>query len=159
MAMRQAHVFRKKRVRPDDDARILPLINIVFLLLIFFMVAGRLSATDPFEIIPPQSASGGQPANEPMLIAIGPQGQLALNGELVDEAALIERITAAGPAEDVRIKSDGRVEALTVVALMDTLRGAGINSVRLMTVPVAPGDARDMAVEGSTATTAAPGSR
>ena len=38
----------KSRPRPGEDERILPLINVVFLLLIFFMLAGRLAVSDPF---------------------------------------------------------------------------------------------------------------
>ncbi|MEM7529875.1 MAG: biopolymer transporter ExbD [Pseudomonadota bacterium] len=135
MMRARAGMFRKRPSRVDDDDRVLPLINIVFLLLIFFMVVGRLSAADPFEIVPPTSTSTGEPPNEPLLIAIGPEGQLALNGELIEEAAMLERIGAAEEGEEIRIKSDGRVSAVTVVTLMERLRLAGVSSVRLMTVP------------------------
>lgn len=128
---------KRRREAASDDDRILPLINIVFLLLIFFMVVGRLSAGDPFEIEPMRSASDGAPASEPMLIAIGPEGQLALNGAMMGEDDLM---AALQPGDDgiippVRIKSDGRVQAAMVVALLDRLRLAGIGSVKLMTVP------------------------
>ena len=39
----------------DSDAGILPLINVVFLLLIFFMIAGQLAEQAPFEVEPPAS--------------------------------------------------------------------------------------------------------
>jgi biopolymer transport protein ExbD len=71
--------FRAPRRRLDEDERILPLINVVFLLLVFFMVAGRLTAGDPFPIDPPESASEGSPP-EGRLIAFGPNGELALDG-------------------------------------------------------------------------------
>ncbi|MEM6678577.1 MAG: biopolymer transporter ExbD [Pseudomonadota bacterium] len=132
---RRASMFAKRRDRGDEDERILPLINIVFLLLIFFMVVGRLSAADPFEIVPTTSASDGKPANEPMLIAIGPAAELALDGTLIDEEALFKQIEAAGPEAQIRIKSDGRVAAAQVVALIERLRNSGIARVRLMTVP------------------------
>ena len=48
--------FEPPRPRNDEE-RILPLVNVVLLLLIFFMLAGRLAASDPFEIAPPRSAS------------------------------------------------------------------------------------------------------
>ncbi|MEM7667827.1 MAG: biopolymer transporter ExbD [Pseudomonadota bacterium] len=117
-----------------DDDRILPLINVVFLLLIFFMVVGRLSASDPFEINPPESISQGAPATDDFLIAIGTEGALALNNELMEEDELIARIVAANPAQ-LRMKTDNNVEANRVIALMERLRASGISSVRLMTVP------------------------
>ena len=48
--------FEPPRPRNEDE-RILPLINVVFLLLIFFMLAGRLSASDPFQVEPPRSSA------------------------------------------------------------------------------------------------------
>ncbi|MEM9765338.1 MAG: biopolymer transporter ExbD [Pseudomonadota bacterium] len=138
----RAGIFAKRRARGDEDERILPLINIVFLLLIFFMVVGRLSAADPFEIVPPRSESAGQPPNEPLIVSIGAEGQLALNGRLMEEEALVLEVKAAraGAEEaELRIKSDGRVSALRVVALLDRLRAAGFASVRLMTVPAERG--------------------
>ncbi|MEL6204188.1 MAG: biopolymer transporter ExbD [Pseudomonadota bacterium] len=138
----RAGIFAKRRARGDEDERILPLINIVFLLLIFFMVVGRLSAADPFEIVPPRSESAGQPPNEPLLVSIGAEGQLALNGRLMEEAALIAEVTAAragAEAAELRIKSDGRVSAIRVVALLERLRAEGVTSVRLMTVPAERG--------------------
>lgn len=125
---------RPARRKTDDDDRVLPLINIVFLLLIFFMVVGRLSAADPFEILPPRSASDGAPATEGFLVSIGAEGELALNGVLVSEADLLAQIEEA-EGGDLRIKSDGRASAPAVVALLEKLRIAGIKTVRLMTVP------------------------
>ncbi|MEM6422615.1 MAG: biopolymer transporter ExbD [Pseudomonadota bacterium] len=128
-------MFRRRRRDTTDDERILPLINIVFLLLIFFMVAGRLSADDPFEILPTYSASDGPLATDPMLVAVGPNGELALNGALIDEAALIAQLSAPDATGEIRVKSDGRIEAVRIVALLEKFRLAGIASVRLMTVP------------------------
>ena len=47
--------FTKKVEKPSIDDRIMPLINIVFLLLIFFLVAGIIREADPMDILPPES--------------------------------------------------------------------------------------------------------
>ncbi|MEM7176513.1 MAG: biopolymer transporter ExbD [Pseudomonadota bacterium] len=131
--MRRLSSPARRRARLDDD-RILPLINIVFLLLIFFMVVGRLSASDPFEIEPVHSLSAGAPALEAPLVTIGRGGALALDGEVMDETALITGISQAG-ATGLRIKVDQSVEAARVVALLNRLKAAGVGEVKLMTVP------------------------
>ncbi|MCG8693196.1 MAG: biopolymer transporter ExbD, partial [Minwuiales bacterium] len=59
--------LRRFTSRRSDDDRILPLINVVFLLLIFFMLAGRLSAGDPFRVDPPASVSA-DPAEQRDLV-------------------------------------------------------------------------------------------
>ena len=48
--------FEQSR-RNAGEERMLPLINVVFLLLIFLILSGRLSSVDPFQTEPPRSAS------------------------------------------------------------------------------------------------------
>ena len=61
---------------PPSDARILPLINIVFLLLIFFMLAGRFAFHDPFRITPPRSGSERAAAGRDLLVPVAADGRL-----------------------------------------------------------------------------------
>ncbi|MDZ7752785.1 MAG: biopolymer transporter ExbD [Gammaproteobacteria bacterium] len=130
--------FESPRPRNDEE-RILPLINVVFLLLIFFMVAGRLAASDPFHIEPPRSASGAAAEVRDMLVLVGADGRLALDGAVVDEAtlegAVAERLVHETTAE-VRLKADGGAEAVRVVEVMELLREAGVERLKLLTVPV-----------------------
>ena len=111
----------------------MPLINVVFLLLIFFMVVGRLSAGDPFTVVPPKSVSQGPSTADEILVLIGRNGELALNGAVVDEATLLNRLDVLRPT-DVRLKTDNGVAALRVVALMDKMKAAGVGTVQLLTV-------------------------
>jgi biopolymer transport protein ExbD len=130
-------VLRKPRRRADEDERILPLINVVFLLLVFFMVAGRLMASDPFPLDPVESASEGAPADG-RLISFGPDGELALDGRLVEEAELLSALRedlAVAPRTEIRLKADGGAAATGLVALLARLRDIGADSVTLMTVP------------------------
>lgn len=123
--------------RRSEDDRILPLINVVFLLLIFFMIAGQLSATDPFEVEPPVSASAAEPGEEEIVIHVAADGQLALDGDEVQEAAMLsavaERMQAARPGP-LRLKADGDLPATELVALMERLREAGVENLTLLTV-------------------------
>ncbi|WP_019627284.1 biopolymer transporter ExbD [Thioalkalivibrio sp. ALJT] len=125
----------------NDDESILPLINIVFLLLIFFMVAGQLSAIDPFEVEPVESAVDGQPGPDEFMVIIGTGGRLAVNQdeiELDDLAPLVRgHVERHGDEARVRVKSDGRAEAVEVVGILERLREAGIERIDLLTVPEA----------------------
>lgn len=135
------HLLSPRRPRNDDE-RILPLINVVFLLLIFFMLAGRLAASDPFTIGPPKSLDAGPVEIEDLLVQVGADGRLALNGEPMDRAALAAAVAdrvrsgEAGPGAvgTVRLKADGAVAAADVVSLMDLLREAGVMSLQLLTL-------------------------
>ena len=129
--------FQAPRAKNDDE-RILPLINVVFLLLIFFMLAGKLAASDPFEIAPPQSASESSIGAEVLLVQVGADGQLALEGEILAESdlqtAVTERMSAA-PNTPVQLKAHAAAEAQDVVAVMELLRAAGVERLKLLTQP------------------------
>lgn len=121
-----------RRIGSEDD-RILPLINVVFLLLIFFMVVGRLSVADPFRVEPPRSANGAGAERGPTVLLIGADGQLALDGKPVETGALAAAITELR-TEAVRVKADGAASAGLVVGVLRTLREAGVERTQLLTV-------------------------
>lgn len=125
-----------RRRRQSDDDRIMPLINVVFLLLIFFMIAGQLTTTDPFSISPPSTTRGSDPNLEPLLVLIGRDGQLAMDGRLMQEDTLVAHFAETAMTA-VRLKADGAVPATRVIALMERLRDAGLEDLQLLTVPVA----------------------
>ncbi|SDE51386.1 ExbD/TolR family protein [Rhodospira trueperi] len=121
----------------SDDERILPLINVVFLLLIFFMLAGSLSAIDPFDITPPRSASTGEDDPQEIVVLVSADGRLALDGVPAADAAFEAMLSARLDATEgvrVRLKADGHADATEVVAVMERLRALGVNRLFLLTV-------------------------
>ncbi len=130
-------IHAPKRRAKDDEERILPLINIVFLLLVFFMVAGRLTAPDPFKIELPHSSSDDEAGVQEAMIAIGQDGRLALDGTVMIEAEILSALTERLSSDDglkVRMKADGQVEAIRVVEVMELLREAGVEKLAMLTV-------------------------
>ncbi|MCA8928410.1 MAG: biopolymer transporter ExbD [Alphaproteobacteria bacterium] len=126
-----APLFRPKRRRGGlADDRILPLINVVFLLLIFFMLAGRLAASDPFPVAPPASSSEAADDGGETVIHLAADGALALNGRPVALEDLQALVPSAAP---LRLKADAGVEALRVVGVLAQLRAAGVRQVSLVT--------------------------
>jgi biopolymer transport protein ExbD len=133
---RRRHLVQPQRRGISDDERILPLINIVFLLLIFFMVAGQLAASDRFAIEPLSSGSETEPSGG-VTVLIGTDERLAVDGERMAITELSETVSArldAGTNRQVRVKADGRVPALRVVAIMEQLRESGADGIDLLTV-------------------------
>ena len=127
----------RSRPRTSEDS-VLPLINVVFLLLIFFMLTGKLAASDPFEVAPPESASEGPSGAREMIILVGVDGRLALDGSIVDEAALSEAVAEhlSEPAlVRIQLKADASAEATRVVAVMELLRDVGVEQLQLLTLP------------------------
>ncbi|RMF42872.1 MAG: biopolymer transporter ExbD [Planctomycetota bacterium] len=103
-----------------------PLIDVVFLLLIFFLVASRLSQEDQELDIPLPSAANAAPMiaqPQEMIVNIDKEGALFVNGRFLSEAEferLLRQAVAdnpAGPA--VIIRADRRVPLQTPVHVMD----------------------------------------
>ncbi|MFO7855111.1 MAG: biopolymer transporter ExbD [Paracoccaceae bacterium] len=121
----------------DGDASVLPLINVVFLLLVFFMVAGRLSDGDPFEVAPPESRTEGPAPAAPMRVLLAADGRLALDGEVMEREALLAAVAArleAEPEAELRVKADGAAEGAALAALVADLAAAGAREARLVTM-------------------------
>lgn len=138
--------FRRSARKQDSEERILPLINVVFLLLIFFMLAGRLAQSDLFNVEPPVSEGAGESlpddpeAPQEVLLLLAADGRIALNGTPVEPAALKTEVAAlltAHPDLPVTLKADGGAEALEVVAVMESLRDAGARDLELLAQPPA----------------------
>ncbi|MBL3595046.1 biopolymer transporter ExbD [Rhodovulum sulfidophilum] len=119
----------RQRIRGES---IVPMINVVFLLLIFFLMSARLVPPAPFEAEPPR-ADGAEPAAGEMLhlSAAGDLAFGAARGEAVF-VALAARPEAAGP---LVIRADAGVEAAALARLAARLTAEGQGPLRLVTVP------------------------
>lgn len=133
--------MRLETSRPkSDEERVLPLINVVFLLLIFIMLAGRLAMSDPFRIDPPRSASDAAAQQRELTVLIGAKGRLALDGQVMDRAQIrsaVARRASRDGSLRVLVRADGRAEAIRVIAVMELLREAGVENLNLLTLPEA----------------------
>lgn len=130
---------RRFRVRLN----LVPLINVIFLLLIFFMLAGTIQSPEPFDLEIPQSRSGDsgayEPSYEPVEIAVGAEGQIALNGEEIAARFLPEALKEqfAGDASPiVSLKVDARADTGEMVDILRELRAVGARLVFIETRPL-----------------------
>lgn len=122
--------------RREPEENVVPLINIVFLLLIFFMVAGTLTETDPFEVEAPAAETGDELADEPIRILLGTGERYALDGEEMDREQLIEGVRKAleeHPERPVEVKTDAAKRSVEFLEFAEALREAGVASVLLVT--------------------------
>lgn len=125
--------FDKPRAKTDDE-RILPLVNVVFLLLIFVMIAGEVISPDPFQTKPPYSTREGRTGTPAITVHVGADLQLALEDMPVTQAMLARLLHEKEELGAVRLKADGRVPASQVVTIMELLASVGAREVDLITV-------------------------
>ena len=122
---------RPPQRRRDGDAGVLPLINVVFLLLIFFMVAARLAPPEPFTVAPPRSAASGAATADVARVSVAADGRVAVDGADTAPGAL----GAALAGRDVWLMADAQAEAAMVIGLIARMRAGGAGAVTLATVP------------------------
>jgi len=120
--------FLPPRPRPRREA-ILPMINVVFLLLIFFLMTARIAPAPPFDLTPPEA--GGE-TTEPALrtLWLGAQGQIVHDG-LSGDQALAALAEGDGP---VLIRADAALAAADLARLMRQLAALGVTDLRLATL-------------------------
>lgn len=125
----------------DPPENVLPLINVVFLLLVFFMVAGALEKADLFEVSPPLTESGAEAVPDEGILLVSADGRIAFEGqELPAEAlgAAVAEFRTRRPEGVVRLKADGAGSAAAVIEVMEVLKEAGVERLILLALEPAP---------------------
>lgn len=118
----------------NAEENVLPLINVVFLLLIFFMVSGTLMQEPPFDLTPPSTEHADPQDAQPEYLAIGADGRLAWGGEAIDEKVLARRLEQrADAAAPLQVRADRRLTARELSRLLVILRAGGVASIQLLT--------------------------
>ena len=124
---------QKKRARSPN---LVPLINIVFLLLIFFMLTGTLKRSDIFDISPPESLTEADAEAPELILLISKSNKLALNNQNIEFSELntkLLNIVQEYPLQEVLIKADGKATSGTLSKVINVIREAGIKRAAIVT--------------------------
>ncbi|HHH47290.1 MAG TPA: biopolymer transporter ExbD [Gammaproteobacteria bacterium] len=133
--MRPMDFEGRARIRSHLD--IAPLIDIVFLLLVFFMLTSTFMVPEAIELELPASSSATVTDSTPLTVSLDQAGQLALNGERIELTQLREAIATLLDADAdaaITLRSDARTEVQRLLAVMDEIRAAGGSDVALATL-------------------------
>ena len=121
---------------------VIAMIDVVFFLLVFFLLIGRMDATAPFEVVPPLGVTGSDLPGGGVMVALGTDGRLAVNGvEMAETAALellAEMAQADGAALPVRLNAHHAAALGTVLPLLARLEDLGLRDVGLVVTPNPP---------------------
>lgn len=130
----------RPRRREEPELNLVPMIDVVLVLLIFFMVATSLRHQSELEIRLPEASSQPMPGDVAQLeVDIDAAGRYAVNGralEAVDAAALKARLTAEASGRNLplTVNADGRTPHQAVVRVLDVAGQLGIRSLAIATV-------------------------
>lgn len=120
-----------------QDINISPLIDMVFILLIFFMVSTTFVKDLKLDLERPAAASATTASTKAIRLYIDNQGDIYLDGELVRVWVIQSRLRdllAGSTGKSVLVVTDDRVPAGRLVEVVDQARLAGATDVGVATV-------------------------
>ena len=123
----------------DTDINLTPMLDIVFIMLIFFVVTTSFVKESGIEVNRPTAQTAEQRDLGNILIAISPNGEIWIDQRAVDiraVQAVVERLVAENPEGGVIIQGDREAQIGLLVKVMDQVRKAGIENVSIAATAV-----------------------
>jgi biopolymer transport protein ExbD len=144
--------LRPRRVE-DPEINLVSLIDVVLMMVVFFMQSSSLVEEGRIHIHLPQARDvpAGKPPAEPLLVSVTQQGGYLVNGrELINASpdtlrAALLKVTGTDRTMRVTLRADARTTHQSVITAMDVLARLGFMEINIATVrqDVAPvADAR-----------------
>ena len=130
--------MRKREKQAEEEAQIdlTPMLDVVFIMLIFFIVTASFIKEAGVEVNRPEASTSNPKENVNILVAITANNEIWLDKRRIDVRAVranIERLHAENPKGAVVIQADNQSNTETVVAVLDASREAGVLDVSLAT--------------------------
>lgn len=128
---------RQRWENPDGDEaeiNLTPMLDVVFIMLIFFVVTTSFVKESGVDVNRPVAASAQRQERANVLIAIRPNGEIWLDGRAIDLRAVranVERLRAEMPESHVVIQGDQAASIGLLVQVMDQVRMAGVQDVAI----------------------------
>ena len=129
--------FRTRR-REELDLNLIPLIDVVFMLLIFFMLTTTFIHDRALKVDLPVASNGSEQRTPQKnhVIEIDRQGRIAVDGHIVSQNGLLPLLRKiAADKQPVVVWADAQVVNQKVVTVLDLARTAGISRIGLGTTP------------------------
>lgn len=124
----------RKHVREEEEASIdmTPMLDIVFIMLIFFIVTTSFVKEAGINVNRPKASQATSTKNANIFIGINANGDVWMDKRQVDierVSANIERMLAEQPSDTVVIQADKEAKHGIVVKVMDQVKAAGIDKI------------------------------
>ena len=128
--------MRRKRARQEEDADIdiTPMLDIVFIMLIFFIVTATFVKESGIDVTRPDAETAVKQNRVAILIAIRDNNEIWINRRKIDLASVranVEKLHAENPQGGAVIQADRQAETGVLVEIMDQVRLAGVDAISI----------------------------
>ncbi|MEO1015036.1 MAG: biopolymer transporter ExbD [Pseudomonadota bacterium] len=120
----------------EDDVNVTPLLDIVFIMLIFFIVTSTFVKEPGVEIERPDAQTATERKLASILVAITAENEIWINKDEVelDEVRLaVEALKRENPKGTAAIQVDSRADTRFLVEVADQIRAAGVTDIAVST--------------------------
>lgn len=125
--------MRRRRLRADNettDIDLTPMLDVVFIMLIFFIVTTSFVKESGVEIDRPESSAASPRPDAQVMVAITAEGAVWVDGQPVDAHRVGPEVAELVSAEGgVVVQADRRSTTGLLVEVMDRIRDAGVDNV------------------------------
>ena len=119
------------RKRTPREENVIPMINIIFLLLLYFMVVGNLSPD--YNVNPPFASQEKESSSLIPTVSVTKEGQLRFENVPVTWEELGNRLRNVSDLDKIKIYADAESDALTISEIMKSAANVGIVQFVLVT--------------------------
>lgn len=128
----------RRRLKPNAVVDLVPMIDVVFQLVVFFMVSSTFVMTPGISLDLPQSTSSEPVVMTRLVVTVGSEDEIYLNRERYDLQGLNGALADLDGEEDESVRSvviegDRDVSYDLMVRVLDVLRRNGYRGVNLRT--------------------------
>lgn len=118
------------------EENVLPMINVVFLLLIFFMIAGHIAASDPVELEAIYSESETRTDDNETTIFVDKSGEVHFQENIYTDESFktpVGHFLSSNPNSQLRLKVDAHLNGQEMLRLLSVFRELGLKDMTLIT--------------------------
>ena len=124
------------RTDEDSEINLTPMLDVVFIMLIFFIVTATFIKQAGIDVMRPEALTAEQKPTVSVLVAISENGEIWIDKQRVDEGAVrahIERLHAENPKGGLVVQADRNSTTDKVMAVLSAARAAGMSQVAIAT--------------------------
>lgn len=133
MARQQRNFSRSDE---ESDINLTPMLDVVFIMLIFFIVTATFIKQAGIEVMRPEALTAEQKPTVSVLVAIGENGDIWIDKQKVDATAVrahIERLRAENPKGGLVVQADRGAKSEKLMAVLAAARAADMTEVAIAT--------------------------
>jgi len=127
-------LFTRNMDEEESAIDITPMLDVVFILLIFFIVTATFIKETGIDVNRPEAETAVKKEKANILIAINKNNEIWIDRRMVDISSVrpnIERLHAENPQGSVIIQADKESVMNTLIQVMDAARQAGVYNIAI----------------------------